>query len=244
MPYSEKELVNIGSRFTTQRLMEQGAVSVALARAHEKELAKRFPPARTAELDALLADIQAKFSAQADAKDAFGTGNVPVTAKIREAKAWISGIITSADNAYEEEPEQRDEFHKAGKLGTSVPKIAGRLQVLLSLAEAHKADLAPWGVDEQDLKAGRALLAELNSANVAQEEAVKNLPAATRALYIQKARAYLLMKRLARAARDTFKGDPAAAQLNLDILMRKGRRVNGDDAPENAAPAPQPAPAS
>ncbi len=68
MPYSEKELVSIGSRFTTQRLMEQGAVSVALARAHEKELAKRFPPARTAELDALLADIHAKFSAQAEAK--------------------------------------------------------------------------------------------------------------------------------------------------------------------------------
>lgn len=38
MAFTDQELVEIGSRFTTQRLIEQGAVSVAMARAHEKEL--------------------------------------------------------------------------------------------------------------------------------------------------------------------------------------------------------------
>lgn len=178
MPYSEKELVEIGARFTTQRLLEQGAVSVAMARAHAKELEKKFPAARVDELEGILAEIQAKFSTQAGAKDAFGTGNVPVTAKIREAKKWITEVSTSADNAYEEELEQRDEFHKSGKLGTSVPKITGRLQVLLTLADAHKANLAEWGTNDADLETGKKLLADLTAANVAQEEAVKNLPAA------------------------------------------------------------------
>ena len=133
MPYTDVELVSIGSRFSTQRLLEQGAVSVAMERAHQKELEKMFPSAKVDELEVILTEIQTKFGTQADAKDAFGTGNVPVTAKIQEAKGWITDILSSADNAYEEELEQRDEFQKAGKLGTRVPKITGRLEVLLTL---------------------------------------------------------------------------------------------------------------
>lgn len=242
MPYSDVELVEVGSRFSTQRLLEQGAVSVAVARAHAAEIDKKFPSAKVDELAGILAEIQAKFGTQADAKDAFGTGNVPVTAKIREAKKWISDVITSADNAFEEEHDQRDEFHKAGKLGTSVPKIAGRLQVLLALAEAHKAELAEWGTNAADLEAGRKLLAELSAANVSQEQALKNLPAATKALYIQKAKAYILLKKLARVARNAFKDSPAdAAKLSLDILNRKGRKRGAGDGPPAPAPATNPA---
>jgi len=237
MPFTEQELMEIGSRFTTQRLIEQGAVSVAVAKAHAGELAKKFPPGRTAELEALLSEIQAKFATQAGAKDAYGTGNVPVTNKIREAKKWIAEVITSADNAYEEEPELRDEFHKGGKIGISVPKITGRLQVLLSLAEGRQAELAEWGIDNADLKTGRRLLEELTAANIAQEAAVKNLPVATKDLYVLKGKAFLLLKRLARAGRDVFKNDPAtAAKLNLDILRRKGRKQ--DEAGPAAASPP------
>ena len=230
MPYSDKELVELGSRFSTQRLIEQANVSIAMARAHAAELQKKFPPARVDELEAIITEIKAKFGTQAEAKESFGTGNAPVTEKIRDAKKWITGVITSADNAYEEEPERRDEFHKAGKIGTSVPKIAGRLQVLVTLAEKHKADLAPWGIDDADLDRGRSLLAELSAADTAQEQAVKNLPATTKALYIQKAKAYLLLKKLARAARDTFRDTPAiAVKLNMEILQRHGRKHNGGD---------------
>ena len=237
MAYSEKELIEIGGRFTTQRLIEQANVSIAMARAHSKELQKKFPPARVDELEGILAEIQSKFGTQADAKDSFGTGNVPVTAKIVEAKAWISSLIASADNAYEEEHEIRDEFHKAGKLGTSVPKITGRLEVLLALAEKHKSDLAEWGVDNADLETGKRLLIELTAANVAQEQAVKNLPAATKTLYILKAKAYLLLKKLARAARDIHRYDPASAvRFNLDILQRHGRKPGDDE--ETPPPVP------
>ncbi len=239
MPYTEKELVELGSRFSTQRIIEQGNVSVAMARAHQQELQRKFPPAKTEELAALIADIQSKFSGQAGAKDAYGTGNEPVLHKIHEAKRWIMDVITSADNAYEEEPELRDEFHKAGKLGTSVPKITGRLQVILALAEKHQADLAPWGIGDADLQKGKTLLGELAAADAAQEQAVKNLPAATKALYIQKAKAYLLLKKLSRAARDIFRDTPATEKLDLHILKRHGsRHFHSEETPAQVAPAP------
>ena len=54
----------------------------------------------------------------------------------------------------------------------------------------------------------------------------------------QKAKAFLLLKRLARAGRDAFKNDPAtAAKLNLDILRRKGHKQDGAE----VTPAPTPA---
>ena len=237
MAYSENELIAIGGRFSTQRLIEQANVSVAMARAHAAEISKMFPPEKVDELESIVTEIKTKYGTQADAKDAFGTGNVPVTAKIIEAKKWISSIITSADNAYEEEPEIRDEFHKAGKLGTSVPKITGRMETLLVLADKHLDNLGEWGVDNADLDEGRRILAELTAANTAQEQAVKNLPAATKALYILKARAYILLKKLARAARNIQRDNPTIAiGINLDILKRKGKRPNGIETPP--APAP------
>ena len=235
MSYSEKELVEIGGRFGSQRLIEQANVSIAMARAHSKELQKKFPPSKVDELESIIAEIQSKYGAQADAKDSFRTGNVPVAEKIREAKRWISSLITSADNAYEEEPEIRDEFHKAGKIGTSVPKIIGRLEVLLTLAEKHKSDLAEWGLEDGDLQNGRNLLADLNAANVAQENAVKALPAVTKELYILKGKSYLLLKKLARAARDVHRDDPTIAmRFNLDILQRHGRSRKEKETPSQS----------
>lgn len=237
MAYSENDLIEIGGRFSTQRLIEQANVSIAMARAHSAELQKKFPSARVDELEAIVKEIQTKFGLQADAKDAFGTGNVPVTAEIIAAKKWISSVITSADNAYEEEPDLRDEFHKAGKLGTSVPKILARLETLVILADKHKTDLAPWGVDDADIEKGRALIRDLTAADTAQEQAVKNLPAATKALYILKAKAYLLLKKLARAARNIHGDDPmTAVGFNLNILKRHGRKPGDDEGTPPPAP--------
>ncbi|MGC8723505.1 MAG: hypothetical protein ACP5VF_06490 [Acidobacteriota bacterium] len=121
MANGEQELVVIGSRFSAQRMIEQGGVSVAVARAHAKELADKFPPAKVDELEKLLEEIRAAFGTQADAKTAFSTGNVPVNQRIDEAKRWISEVMSAADNAFEEEPEIGDPFHKAGKLGRRIP---------------------------------------------------------------------------------------------------------------------------
>ena len=239
MAYTDAELVSIGSRFSTQRLLEQGAVSVAMARAHQKELEKMFPSSKVDELEMLLGEIKGKFEGQAGAKTAYAQGNVPVAVILRESKRWIGDVIAAADNAFEEEHALCDEFHKGGKIGLSVPKTSGRLQVLLTLAETHKAALAPWGVSDDDLAYGRKLLADLSRADIDQEKAVKDLPVASKELYILKAKAFLLIKRLARASRRIFKDNPAAAaKLNLDILQRRGHR-RADEAEEGEEPAPE-----
>jgi hypothetical protein len=134
MVLSGNELVALGARFSTQRLLEQGAVSVAMARAHAAELGAKFPPARVDELEGLLGQIRARFDAQGGAKTAFRTGNAPVNDVIDQAKCWIADIIAAADNAFEEDHNLCDEFHKGGKIRRSVPKITGRLQALSTLA--------------------------------------------------------------------------------------------------------------
>ena len=240
MAYSEQELVVIGSRFSTQRMLEQRGVSVAVARAHAAALGDKFPKARVDELEKLLEEIRADFGTQANAKEAFTTGNVPVNRRIEEAKRWISEIMGAADTAFEEEPEIGDLFHGAGKLGRSVPKISGRLPVLTALAQTHKAELAAWGVSDALLAQGPKLLAAFSEADAAQERAVKEMPSATRAVNLWKGQAFLFMKKLARAGRTAFRDDPPTRdQLALDILKRTGRKAAADAA---AAPAPPPAP--
>lgn len=109
----------------------------------------------------------------------------------------------------------------------------GRLETLLALVAQHKDALAPWGINDDDLQHGKTLLAGLGDANVAQEQALRNLPPKTRELYVIKGRAYLLLKGLSRAARRCFIDDPATAgKLDLHILNRKGRRA------KEPAPAP------
>ncbi len=225
MPYTENQLAEIGIRYNTQRMEEQGGVSVAVARAHEAELGKKFPKARVDELEKHLADVKALRGNQVQAKSEKGTGNVPVNEVIRQCKEWIGDMIAAADNAYEEDPDVRDQFHKAGKIGRSVPKVSGRVQELVALAQNRAADLEAWGFAAEDLAKGATLIADLKSANTNQETAVADLPPKSRQLYVAQGRAYLLLKRLARSGRRVFKSDPTtAAKLNLDILNRQGRR--------------------
>jgi hypothetical protein len=50
MAFSEQEIVKLGARFGTQRMIEQAGVSAAVARARADELGGLFPAARTEEL--------------------------------------------------------------------------------------------------------------------------------------------------------------------------------------------------
>jgi len=235
MAYTEEQLRDIGARFSTQRVIEQGNVSVPLARAHAAQIGAKFPAAKVDELAGFIGQIQSQFETQAGAKTAFATGNVPVEGWITRAKRWISDVMADADNAFEEDPDLQDEFHKGTKVGRSVPKIAGRLQSFLTLAQTHKAALAEWGFTDEDLQAGRDILQGLHSADADQEQAVKNMPKETQELNIIKGKAYLLLKRLSRASRRVFKDDPATRdKFALDILNRSGGAPGGgtgDEAP-------------
>jgi len=236
MAYTNEQLRDIGAWFSTQRMIEQGNVSVAVARAHAEDLGKKFPAAKVDELAGLVGQIQSQFETQAEAKTAYATGNVPVDEWITRAKAWLSDAIAAADNAFEEDPVLQDQFHKDTKIGRSVPKIAGRLQALLTLAETHKAALTEWGFGDGEIQEGRTILQGLTNADTEQEQAVRNMPKETQALNVIKGKAYLLLKRLARAGRRTYKDDPAMQdKFSLSILRRKGRRSGGGQPDSSSA---------
>ncbi|HUT76745.1 MAG TPA: hypothetical protein VM285_03610 [Polyangia bacterium] len=225
MAFSDQDFVKLGARFGTQRMIEQARVSSAVARAHGEDLGGLFPVARTEEIEQLTEQIAGLFEDQAEKKYESNTGNIPVAELVQRGKAWIRRVVGIADNAFDDEPEIADEFYHGGKIGRSVPKLTGRLQVLATLVEKHQPALSAWGLQPAMIVEVKDIVAALEDANVAQERAMTELPAKTRELYLAKGRLYLLLKKLARAGRTVFAGDPTlTAKLNLDILNRKGSR--------------------
>ena len=225
MAYTNDKLADLGARFSTQRMMEQLPVSIAAARAHEVDLGASFPVAKVNEMETYYDQIKVLFSDQADKKFDAATGNVDVNAALKVVKKQFRHIITIADNTFEEDPDIRDEFHKDGPIGRSVPKAIRSFETLIALAAKHSSELSEWGLTDQDILDAKAAMNALVDANTAQEGALKDLPPKTRELYETKGRAYLLLKRLARTGRSLFADDPStAAKFNLDILKRKGKR--------------------
>ena len=223
MAYTQRELVEIGERLSTQRLVEQIPVSLAAARQHQEALGSMFPAAKVDELESGLTRIRALFETQTDSKYEAATGNVPVGEAMTAVKEEVRDIIAIADNTFEEEPSIRDEFHKGGPLGRTVPKVIRKAETIVELADNNQASMADWGLSPEKLTTAKAAIETLISANTAQEQAARNLPAATRELYIEKAKAYLLLKKLARTGRRRFAGNPTvAAKLSNDILYRTG----------------------
>ena len=225
MAYTKEKLVDLGARFSTQRMMEQLPVSIAAARAHEVDLGAKFPPAKVNEIETYYDQIKVLFGDQAEKKFDAATGNVDVNALLKTVKTYFRDIIAVADNTFEEDPEIRDEFHKDGPIGRSVPKAIRSFETIVALASKHSDALSEWGLTDQDILDAKAAMTALVDANTSQETAIKDLPPKTRELYEAKGRAYLLLKRLARTGRRVFANDPAtAAKFNLDILRRKGTR--------------------
>ena len=234
MAFSKKELVAIGGRCSTQRLLEQIPVSVAAAREHASVLDGMFPVAMIDALEGYTETISTLFEEQSDSKVQASTGNVPVVEVMKSLKERIRDIIASADNAFEESPKIQNQFHRGGPLGRSIPAMIRKTEIILAAARDNAATLEEWGVDEAALNEARAALAQLVAANTAQEQAMKKLPPSTKKLYEEKGRAYLLLKKLARTGRRRFADAPAIAdEFGLGILNRRGgSHKQGDDVSE------------
>ena len=228
MVYSNQELVDLGARFSTQRMLEQLPVSVTVARRYTLDLSPMFPAARVDELDALRIRIAGLFETQSEKKFEANTGNVPVQDKMRTLKEHLRDIIAAADNGFEEEPAMRAQFHK-GPLGRSVPSLVRRGAEIVALAEENADVLGSWGLSPEKIADTKTALSDLVAANTNQESALVNLPSSTQDLYLEKGRAYLLLKKLVRAGRRCLANrSAAAAEFNLDILNRKGTRRPGE----------------
>ncbi len=234
MAFTHKELMAIGIRFNTERMTEQITVSLTTAKKYEAELGSKFPAAAAESLASLLTKIAELSKTQSEKKFEANTGNVPVVDLLDVVKEGIRDIIAAADNAYEEEPEIRAQFHKGGPLGKSVPGVIDKAKNLIVLARKNRTDLAAWGLADEEVDSADTSVTALSEAEGRQEKALTNLPPATAALYEAKGRAYLLLKKLRRAGKRSFpKNPPVAAEFELSILKRK--KSPPKDAPEPPA---------
>ncbi len=210
-------------------MLDQISVLIVAAKKYVTELGAKFPPAKVEELEASKGRIEAGAKTQTEKKFDANTGNVPVAKRMEAVKEGVRDIITTADNAFEEEPEIRDQFHKGGPLGRTVSSTIQKAETMVTLAEKNSAALAEWGLTSDEITATKTAISELKNAEVSQEKSLTDLPPSTAALYLDKGRAYLLMKQLVRTGRRRLSKQPAAAkEFNLDILNRKGTKGGGD----------------
>jgi hypothetical protein len=231
MAMTEKDLAEIGAHCSTQRMLEQLPVSIALAREHQTELGVKFLATKVDELSTYHEEIKTQFQEQSDGKFDARTGNVDVNEVMKNLKELIRDILAAADNAYDEEPTVRDQFH-VGPLGKSVAGIIKKSEIILALAKKNADDLKEWGLTAEEITLTETALNDLSNAGTKQEIDVKNLPPKTRKLYVVKGRAHMLLKKLKRAAKRRFVSDPTlAAKFNLDILNRKGKDRGPGDKP-------------
>lgn len=223
MALKETEVVEIGARFVADRLVQQAGTLVKQAQDDGLKFPEGFLPgveARVAEIKALRAD-------QTTAKSDVPLGTSGQAEAFGAVKEWITDALEACDNAYEEDPDMRDRFHKTnGKIGRSVTRLLDRAEELVPLLKPADvaAAIAQWDFDAAKIAEGETLIAQLRDADKEQELALKNLPAKTYALYLAKGKLYLDLKRIARRGRTRFKDNPAkAGAYTLNLLRRSGR---------------------
>jgi len=225
MGYSTKQLIEIGSRLSTGKLLQQATASLDTARAHQDRLARLFPPARLDELEQNINRITELRDAHAEGRMLSRAGTSALRAVMRQAFFWVQDLLAVADNAFEEAPETRDLFHGQPRIRLSLARASERMRDLLVLAGQYRTELDAWGFSDQVLDQGHAILAELVAASSVHERAMGEVSPQLGEMLAAKATTYLLLKRLVRAARIEFRDEQAIpAALAFDILNRHTRR--------------------
>ncbi len=224
MPRNRDDLVGTGRRYRVEYLVEQAGVTLARAGKEASAVAKfgatKDVLARTGDLvKKIQTAAKDRALSQAEAQSATASQNDAAEG----AKDWLRQAILIGTNAYDGEAEIVDEFLKGGKIGTSVPKLLGKVRHTLGLLKKDASVTAKFGATADFLKKGDSLAQSLAAVDVTQEQKREALPQATEAFYADKGNLYYLLKTINRAGRAAHVGEPeAAAAWNLSVLHRRG----------------------
>ncbi|MBI5481184.1 MAG: hypothetical protein HY906_20165 [Deltaproteobacteria bacterium] len=235
MARSFVELVKLGGRQPTHKLVEQSDTSEKLARAGATELGPRFPAARIDRIAALRGEVAA---GGADREVATSDKTALTQAQygaFGDGKDWVRDVRDTADTAFDGDDATLDAYTGGPKIGRSVPRLRSAMEALIKLVKRDAQALAAEGFDAAEIARGEQTLARLGESDAMQEAAIKALPPRTQEFYAKKAELYLLLKTLERAARRTWRHDPArAASFRLTLLSRGGTHI------ERPLPTPTP----
>ncbi len=207
---TENERVEIGARFNGEKLVQRAG---ELGKQAEQDGLK-LPAGFLDRVKTGADTVKTMRQDQTVAKDDVPSGTAGQGEAFAALKDWVADAVEATDNAFEDDPEQRDRFHRLGaKIGRSVPRLLDRAVTLLPLLQDPKVmpAIAEWGFDAARLAEGDQLIAELRAADNTQEVAVNNLPGKSRDYYLAKGNLYLDLKRLSRRGRRHFAKDAARA---------------------------------
>ncbi|MBI5477387.1 MAG: hypothetical protein HY906_00945 [Deltaproteobacteria bacterium] len=235
MARSFEEMVALGARFATHKLVEQSHTSENQGRASATELGARFPVARLDRIATLCGEVAAGGADRVVAASEKGALTLMQHEVFGEGKQWVRGLRDAAATAFDGDEAKVDDYTHGRKIGRSVPRLAQTMEAFTKLAKRDAAALAVEGFGADEIQRGEQILGRLRETDTSQEAAIKGLPPRTNDHYAKKAELYLLLKALERAARRTWPHDPArAAAFRLTLLRRGGTHVG--------APAPTPTP--
>ena len=221
MPLDDNMLAMIGTKFSAIRLIEQSQICLALAKGYAVDLIGKYPDEEVEGLEQLLLTLLMNQEERPDLESSMAACDF-VEVFFQSAMKWIRNLTLTADNAFQEEPEIRDEFHLRGKTGCDILKVENRIKSLIVVAQKFREPLEIWGFSQNDIREGREILEGLFLGRTTLEKSIASLSGNTRDFLIIKGQTFLTLKRLERTAKRVFENDPlTAAKFDLGLLFKK-----------------------
>ena len=234
-------LANKGRGEPIGALVQQGNVSVGLAKLHATELGENgWPAGNTDALEAGVTELESTASVKADAEGSALDATKTEHKAIVEAKAFIRRLRNALPTVLRDSAipgVNEKSFHAGTKLGRSAPTISkylneirGAVVQLDEPLKAHfKGALASAALDKAKN--------DLDAADTTQEMAIAGLPGETLKVYELKGKVLEMIEDLNRAAKNAFDGQAELiGKFNKDILLRAkggkaGKKVEEEKAP-------------
>lgn len=116
-----------------------------------------------------------------------------------------------------------DEFNQRTARGSSIPRLKEEVKAKLAIVARNAEAFKSKGAGPRFVALVEKTLADLETADAAQEASLSSLPPATREFSEKKGRLYYAVKDLNDAGRSLYADDvEKAARYNLRILYRRG----------------------
>lgn len=227
-------------------LVEQGKVSVGLARQYATQLATvGWSTQDTDAMAALVTELESTIAVQAENRASQHDAHRKEQVGIDDAKTFLRlldhalpRVLRTTNIGLTDH-----DFLVGTRLGRSTPKISGYLAKIRPHVAALDSALTPAFGGQSALARLDKAKSELDASDTQQEVGVSALPADTAQLYLAKGKLLEAIEDVNRAGKSAFDGDATLVALwNKDILVR-ARKSRKEPAPV-PAPAPTPNPVS
>ena len=238
---TDQEVITLGRRFRAGFLIEQGNLTVAMAKQEGQALLDLVPQGYLDEVDALIKQVAAAGQDKALVADEAKESTNVHHAATRDAHVWERKVARCA-NRGKHLGEPIPDALTATPRAANGPGLLTQVSEKLTLLQAHKDALPGNGVDAL-IQEGTAIALALQTGDTQRDLKHRTeLPANVVEFRRQKGLLYVALKVINEAGQELHAADPvAASRYNLSILHRRGPRRAGEPEP-SPAPAPAAAP--